>query len=128
MIMIREAQHTYLAVGGPRRLMAALAPGYVLALAAGLALRFDPEFLAAALLYVPLTAVPMLFRGSRGFNRACYTVSVLLVSGGICGGIFFIPAFIPLLFATPPSLRAPVLHAVVAVVLGILATVIILVP
>ncbi|GAA0433027.1 hypothetical protein Aca07nite_02630 [Actinoplanes capillaceus] len=127
MITIGRARHTYLAVGSPRRLMAALAPGYVLVLAAGLALRFDPKFLVLALLYLPLTAVPLLFRGSRGFNRSCYTVSVLLVLGGICGGIFFIPAFIPLLFATPPSLRAPVLHGVVAAVLGILATVIILV-
>ncbi|GGN64392.1 hypothetical protein GCM10010112_24540 [Actinoplanes lobatus] len=127
MITIGRARHTYLAVGSPRRLMAALAPGYVLVLAVGLALQDNIWLLAFGLPYTLFAAVPLLFRGSRGFNWACYTVSVLLWLCGAFGAILFIPAFIPLLFATPPSLRASALHAVVAAVLGVLATAIILV-
>jgi hypothetical protein len=109
--------------------MAALAPVYGLGLSASLAVKHDPaEILVFAVPWAVMTAVPLLFRDSRKFNGACYTVSSLLAIGGcIFGGVLFLPAVLPLLFATPPGLTAPAPQACMAMVLAVIAATIVII-
>jgi hypothetical protein len=93
-------------VGRPRRAMATLAPAYSLVISAVLAaVELEMALLIACVPFVVVSAIPLLARGSRAFNGACYTATVLLVCGGcLSGGVWFLPAALPLLFATPPGL------------------------
>jgi hypothetical protein len=98
--------------------MAALAPVYCLVKTAALTLKTGSyELLAAAVVFAAITALPLFFRDSRAFNGACYTAIGLLVGGLCIGGFLFLPAALPLLFATPPTLGAPIPQICVAAVL-----------
>ncbi|GAA4965981.1 hypothetical protein [Actinoplanes utahensis] len=100
--------------------MAALAPAYGVVFGAALILKLgEPWWAAIAVPFVLVSAIPLLTRGSRAFNGACYTAIALLACAGCFGGVLFLPAALPLLFATPPALGAPLPQACVAAVLAV---------
>ncbi|GIF42353.1 hypothetical protein [Actinoplanes xinjiangensis] len=109
--------------------MATLAPAYSLVISAVLAaVELEMALLIACVPFVVVSAIPLLARGSRAFNGACYTATVLLVCGGcISGGVWFLPAALPLLFATPPGLRAPIPQACVAAILAAIVVTILII-
>jgi hypothetical protein len=118
MIMKTRAPLTGLSVGRPRRIMAALAPLHVVFLTTALIVTHGFEtFMIVAVPFIAIGAIPLFFRDSRTFNGACYVTIALLVLGACFGGFLFLPAILPLLLATPPTLGAPVPQVSVAAVL-----------
>lgn len=102
--------------------MATLALTYSVLLTTALTPIFGLWFLATSVPFVAVSAIPLLSRGSRAFNGTCYAATVLLVFGAcFFGGLWFLPAVLPLLFATPPGLSAPIPQACVATVLAVIA-------
>jgi hypothetical protein len=129
-LIMKGVPKTWLMIGRPRRAMAALAPAYCIGLTAALPL--GDGWMAVLIVTVPfatMSAIPLLLRGSRAFNNACWCLaSLATIVGCVFGGVLFLPAVVPLLFATSPSLSAPVPQLSVAAVLAALAVGISFIP